>query len=133
MTMFDMSTPDVDKKLQEIEDEDMRSVMVEQGYSEEQIKIAIRNTHLLDEINSLKEILCEPEEIVSTLQEKGWEKEEIEKFKHELEIEYNKALNAVVQLPPVIMTGGIFVLIFKKGQGKRYEKIIYQSANERKV
>ena len=82
MTMFDMSTPDVDKKLQEIEDEDMRSVMVEQGYSEEQIKIAIRNTHLLDEINSLKEILCEPEEI--------------EKFKHELEIEYNKALNAVV-------------------------------------
>ncbi|RGD82125.1 hypothetical protein [Mediterraneibacter faecis] len=96
MTMFDMSTPDVDKKLQEIEDEDMRSVMVEQGYSEEQIKIAIRNTHLLDEINSLKEILCEPEEIVSTLQEKGWEKEEIEKFKHELEIEYNKALNAVV-------------------------------------
>ena len=90
MTMFDMSTPDVDKKLQEIEDEDMRSVMVEQGYSEEQIKIAIRNTHLLDEINSLKEILCEPEEIVSTLQE------EIEKFKHELEIEYNKALNAVV-------------------------------------
>lgn len=48
----------------------MRSVMVEQGYSEEQIKIAIRNTHLLDEINSLKEILCEPEEIVSTLQER---------------------------------------------------------------
>ena len=37
------------------------------------------------------------------------------------------------QLPPVEMVGSIFVLIFKKGQGKRYEKIIYQSANERKV
>lgn len=41
MTMFDMSTPDVDKKLQEIENEDMRSVMVEQGYSEEQIKLLL--------------------------------------------------------------------------------------------
>ena len=78
MTMFDMSTTDVDKKLQEIEDEDMRSTMAEQGYSEKQIEIAIRNTHLLDEINHLKEILCEPEEIVSILQENGWEKEEIE-------------------------------------------------------
>ena len=78
MTMFDMSTTDVDKKLQEIEDEDMRSTMAEQGYSEKQIEIAIRNTHLLDEINHLKEILCEPEEIVSILQENGWEIEEIE-------------------------------------------------------
>lgn len=78
MTMFDMNTTDVDKKLQEIEDEDMRSTMAEQGYSEEQIEIAIRNTHLLDEINHLKEILCEPKEIVSILQENGWEKEEIE-------------------------------------------------------
>ena len=36
------------------------------------------------------------EALIKVLTEKGWEKEEIEKFKHELEIEYNKALNAVV-------------------------------------
>lgn len=41
-------------------------------------KSAIRNTHLLDAINRLKEILCEPEEIVSILQKDGWKKEEIE-------------------------------------------------------
>lgn len=52
--------------------------MKKQGYSEEQIKSAIKNTHLLDAINRLKEILCEPEEIVSILQEDGWKKEEIE-------------------------------------------------------
>ena len=46
--------------------------------NEEQIKSAIRNTHLLDAINRLKEILCEPEEIVSILQKDGWKKEEIE-------------------------------------------------------
>ena len=46
--------------------------------TEEQIKSAIRNTHLLDAINRLKEILCEPEEIVSILQKDGWKKEEIE-------------------------------------------------------
>lgn len=123
MTMFEADTANIEKKLQEIEDNDLYSFMKKQGYSEEQIKIAIRNTHLLDAINCLKEILCEPEEIVSILQEKGWKKEEIEAV----------IKNQISQLPPVEMTGGIFILIFKKGQGKRYEKIIYQSANERKV
>lgn len=78
MTMFDTDTINVEKKLQEIEDNDQYNFMKKQRYSEEQIKIAIRNTHLLDAINRLKEILCESEEIVSILQENGWKKEEIE-------------------------------------------------------
>lgn len=78
MTMFDVDTVNVEKKLQEIEDNDLYNFMKKQGYSEKQIKSAIRNTHLLDAINRLKEILCEPEEIVSILQKDGWKKEEIE-------------------------------------------------------
>ena len=78
MTMLDVDTANVEKKLQEIEDNDQYNFMKKQGYSEEQMKIAIRNTHLFDAINRLKEILCEPEEIVSILQENGWKKEEIE-------------------------------------------------------
>ena len=78
MTMFDVDTVNVEKKLQEIEDNDLYNFMKKQGYSEEQIKSAIRNTHLLDAINRLKEILCEPEEIVSIWQKDGWKKEEIE-------------------------------------------------------
>ena len=71
MTMFDVDTVNVEKKLQEIEDNDLYNFMKKQGYSEEQIKSAIRNTHLLDAINRLKEI-------VSILQKDGWKKEEIE-------------------------------------------------------
>ena len=71
MTMFDVDTVNVEKKLQEIEDNDLYNFMKKQGYSEEQIKSAIRNTHLLDAINRLKEILCD-------LQKDGWKKEEIE-------------------------------------------------------
>ena len=71
MTMFDVDTVNVEKKLQEIEDNDLYNFMKKQGYSEEQIKSAIRNTHLLDAINRLKEIL-------SILQKDGWKKEEIE-------------------------------------------------------
>ena len=80
MTMFEADTANIEKKLQEIEDNDLYSFMKKQGYSEEQIKIAIRNTHLLDAINCLKDILCEPEEIVYILQEKCWKNEEIEEF-----------------------------------------------------
>ena len=54
MTMFEADTANIEKKLQEIEDNDLYSFMKKQGYSEEQIKIAIRNTHLLDAINCLK-------------------------------------------------------------------------------
>ena len=46
MTMFDVDTVNVEKKLQEIEDNDLYNFMKKQGYSEEQIKSAIRNTHL---------------------------------------------------------------------------------------
>lgn len=99
MTMFDVDTVNVEKKLQEIEDNDLYNFMKKQGYSEEQIKSAIRNTHLLDAINRLKEILCEPEEIVSILQKDGWKKEEIE----------TAIKSQASQLPPVIMTGGIFM------------------------
>ena len=99
MTMFDVDTVNVEKKLQEIEDNDLYNFMKNQGYSEEQIKSAIRNTHLLDAINRLKEILCEPEEIVSILQKDGWKKEEIE----------TAIKSQASQLPPVILTGGIFM------------------------
>ena len=43
MTMFDVDTVNVEKKLQEIEDNDLYNFMKKQGYSEEQIKSAIRN------------------------------------------------------------------------------------------
>ena len=99
MTMFDVDTVNVEKKLQEIEDNDLYNFMKKQGYSEEQIKSAIGNTHLLDAINRLKEILCEPEEIVSILQKDGWKKEEIE----------TAIKSQASQLPPVILTGGIFM------------------------
>ena len=108
MTMFEADTANIEKKLQEIEVIDLYSFMKQLGYSEEQIKIAIRNTHLLDAINCLKEILCEPEEIVSILQEKGWKKEEIEAV----------IKNQISQLPPVEMTGGIFVLILRRNSNE---------------
>ncbi len=78
MTMFSTATPDIDKKIQEIEDEDLRNCMEGQGYSDGEIEVAIRNMHLLDEIRRLEDILCEPEEILNILLEKGWKKEEIE-------------------------------------------------------
>ena len=78
MTMFSTATPDIDKKIQEIEDEDLRNCMEGQGYSDGEIVVAIRNMHLLDEIRRLEDILCEPVEILNILLEKGWKKEEIE-------------------------------------------------------
>lgn len=81
MTMFDPDTPDIDKKLQEIGDEDLSDFMKEQGYSDREIEIAIRNTHLYDAINRLEDIFFESnerEEIINILLEDGWEREEIE-------------------------------------------------------
>lgn len=78
MTIFDPDTPDIDKKIQEIEDEEINGVMKERGYSDEEIEAVIRRTHLLEEIRNLEEILCEPEEILAILSEKGWKGEEIE-------------------------------------------------------
>ena len=51
--------------------------MKDQGYSDSEIKVAIRNTHLRDEISQLENILCEQEEIFDILLEKGWGREEI--------------------------------------------------------
>ena len=83
MTMFSTASPDIDKKIQEIEDEDLRNCMEGQGCSDAEIEVAIRNMHLLDEIRRLEDVLCEPEEILNILLEKGWKKEEIEKaFAH---------------------------------------------------
>lgn len=79
MTMFSPATPDMDKKIQEIEDEGLRDFMKEQGYSDGEIKVAIRSTHLHDEISRLENILCEPEEILDILLEKGWGAEEIKR------------------------------------------------------
>ena len=46
MTMFDPDTPDIDKKLQEIEDEEMKDVFRRLGDSDEEIEFAVRRTHL---------------------------------------------------------------------------------------
>ena len=81
MTMFNPDTPDIDKKLQEIGDEDLSDFMKEQGYSDREIEIAIGNTHIYDAINRLEDIFFESnerEEIINILLEDGWEREEIE-------------------------------------------------------
>lgn len=78
MTMFSPDTPDIEKKLREIEDEDITSIMKERGYSDKEIEKAIRKTCLYDSINRLKDILCEDEEILTILLEDGWNKEEVE-------------------------------------------------------
>ena len=58
--------------------------------------------------NSKSDMVAESQETL------GMKPKEIEEFKRKLEIEYNKALKAVVQLPPVDTAGGIFVLIFRR-------------------
>lgn len=81
MTLFDPDTQDIDKKLQEIEDEEIRDILRERGYSNEEIKVSIRNTHLHDAINRLVDIFFEPderEEIINILLEDSWSREEIE-------------------------------------------------------
>lgn len=83
MTMFNPDTPDLDKKLQEIECKEIESVMKEHGYSDEEIKSAIRNTHLHNAIDRLEDIMCENDEIFQILLEDGWKREEIEEaFKY---------------------------------------------------
>ncbi len=83
MTMFNPDTPDLDKKLQEIESKEIESAMKEHGYSDEEIKTAIRNMHLHSEINRLEDIMCENDEMLQILLEDGWKMEEIEEaFKH---------------------------------------------------
>lgn len=78
MTMFSHDDRDIDKKLQEIEDEDVKDYMQEHGYSDEEIETAVRSSHLAEEIRRLEEILCEREEIFNILTEEGWKREDIE-------------------------------------------------------
>lgn len=80
MTMFSPDTPDIEKKLQEFEDDEIENVMKEQGCSIEEIRAAMRNTHLHDAINRLELIFFEPnerEEMINILLGDGWEREEI--------------------------------------------------------
>lgn len=80
MTMFSLDTPDIDNKLQELEDEEIKRSMKEKGYSDEEIEFVIRNTHLHDAINRLEDIFFEVnerEEIINILLGDGWEREEI--------------------------------------------------------
>lgn len=78
MTMIASDAHDIDKKLQELEDEEIRSIMKERGYSEDDIKKAINNTRLHVAINRLEDILCEPDEMMKILLENGWRRKEIE-------------------------------------------------------
>lgn len=83
MMIFHPDTPNLDRKLQEIEDGDLRNFLKEKGYSDEKIEIAVRNNHLQDAITRLEDILCEPDEIIESLLKDGWKSEEIEEaFKH---------------------------------------------------
>lgn len=78
MTMFNPDTPDIDKKLQEIEDEEIKGAMRKLEYSDEEIEFAIRRTHLLEKIRNLEDSLFEKEEILDILLEEGWKRKEIE-------------------------------------------------------
>lgn len=78
MTMFSPDTPDINEKLREIEDDEIRDAMNEQGYSFKEIETAVRHAHLIEKIRSLEEILCERVEIIAILSEEGWKREEIE-------------------------------------------------------
>lgn len=80
MTMFSPDIQDIDKKLQKLEDEEIKSFMKKKGYSDEEIELAIRNTHLHDAIDRLEDIFFEPnerEEMINILLVDGWEREEI--------------------------------------------------------
>ena len=83
MTIFNPDTPNIDRRLQDVENKEVRSVLGEKGYSDAEINYAIRNMHLNNAINRLEDILCERKEIFEILLDDGWEKEEIEEaFKH---------------------------------------------------
>ena len=58
------------------------------------------------------EILAEETQDICASAEPGMKPEEIEKFKRELEIEYNKALKMSIKIPPVILTGGNYTTAF---------------------
>ena len=77
--IFHPDTPNLDKKLQEIEDNELRDIMKKQDYSEKEIEATIRKVHLRAAITRLEDILCAPDEIIEILSEEGWEKEEIER------------------------------------------------------
>ncbi len=78
MTLFNPDMPDIDKKLQKIEDEEIMDVLREQGYSDNEVEFVVRRTHLLESIRKLEDILCEPKEILDILSKEGWSIEEIE-------------------------------------------------------
>ena len=78
MTLFNPDMPDIDKKLQKIEDEEIMGVLREQGYSGNEVEFVVRRTHLLESIRKLEDILCEPKEILDILSKEGWSIEEIE-------------------------------------------------------
>lgn len=71
MTIFDPNTLDIDKKLQKIEDEEIKSFMKKLGYSDEEIQLSTRKTHLLTVIGNLEEKLCTKEEIIDILVKDG--------------------------------------------------------------
>lgn len=78
MTLFNPDMPDIDKRLQKIEDEEILDILREQGYSDNEAEFVVRRTHLLESIRKLEDILCEPKEILDILAKEGWSIEEIE-------------------------------------------------------
>lgn len=78
MTLILPDKQDIDKKLWEMEDEDTKNYLKEEGYSDMEVEITVRNSRLLEEIQKFEDLLCEQEEIIAMLIEDGWKREEIE-------------------------------------------------------
>lgn len=78
--MFSAETPNLKEKLQKLEADDMREFGRNQGWTEEEIELCIHDTYLCGEIAHYRELLCEDEEILEVLLDRGFEQSEIEKM-----------------------------------------------------
>ena len=58
MTMFDPDTPDIDKKLQEIEDEEMKDVFRRLGDSDEEIEDEMKQNEQIPPIRESEWYFC---------------------------------------------------------------------------
>ena len=78
--MFSAETLNLKEKLQKLETDDMREFGRDQGWTEEEIELCIHETYLRREVAHYRELLCEDEEILEALLDRGFEQSEIEKM-----------------------------------------------------
>ena len=72
--MFSTETLNLKEKLQKSEADDMREFGRNQGWTEEEIELCIHDTYLRGEIVHYRELLCEDEEILEALFDRGFER-----------------------------------------------------------